>query len=116
MPCERFFGELYRVGASYPIEYDDILGPLFEKCGFSRTGQDQTPPDLARLAASLSLGNNPSIPLKGYLNLDECACGSGAKASFTLTQFEQSMRKADVLCCIAKAVYCRPTAKRWRMR
>lgn len=57
---------------------EDILGKLFEEFGFSRTGQDQSPPDVAKLVALLSLGKNFTIPEKGFINLDDCACGSGS--------------------------------------
>lgn len=56
----------------------DILGLLFEEYGFNRNGQDKTPQDLARLVARLSLGENPTVPPKGYFELNECSCGSGS--------------------------------------
>lgn len=46
---------------------EDILGQLFEELGFSRTGQDQSPPDVARLAAMLALGRTNDIPEKASL-------------------------------------------------
>ena len=48
---------------------EDILVPLFEECGFSRAGQDQTPPDLARLTALIGLEKNQAYPKKGLLIL-----------------------------------------------
>lgn len=76
----KYFNELFRliqVNCNTGI-CEDILGHVFEESGFTRTGQDQTPPDLARLVAKLSMGNNIVIPKKGFIDLDECACGSGS--------------------------------------
>lgn len=74
---------------------EDILGQLFEGFGFSRSGQDQSPPDVARLAAMLSLGRSNKIPNKGFIDLNECACGSG---SMILAAAEVMMSKGLNYC------------------
>lgn len=76
----KYFSELFRqIQAKHIVGYfEDILGRLFEESRFSRTGQDQTPPDLARLVAGLCGSGYPSIQEKGFIDLDECACGSGS--------------------------------------
>jgi hypothetical protein len=46
----------------------DILGKVFEEQNFSRRGQDQSPPSIARLASEMTMGNL-DISEKGYLTL-----------------------------------------------
>jgi hypothetical protein len=57
---------------------EDILSHVFESSGFSRKGQDQSPHDLAKLVAKLSVNADFKIPEKGFIELDEPACGSGS--------------------------------------
>ncbi len=76
-------------------DIEDILGRLFEECGFSRNGQDQTPSGLSMLTAQLGLGEPPQVPEKGYFVLDECSCGSGA----LILAFAEAMLVKDLNYC-----------------
>jgi hypothetical protein len=66
----------------------DILGKIFEEQRFSRRGQDQSPPSMAKLAAMIAMTNLEISP-KGFVDLDEPSCGSGAMvlaAAETMTE------------------------------
>lgn len=52
----------------------DILGRIFEENRFTRSGQDQTPSDLAKLLGQLTFCERSTIPEKGYFELDEPTC------------------------------------------
>lgn len=74
---------------------EDLLGGVMEISRFSRDGQDQTPPDLARLSAHITLKNEPVVPEKGYFELDEHACGSGSM----VLAFAEDMLTNDLNYC-----------------
>ena len=57
---------------------EDIISHVFQESGFSRKDQDQSPSDLARIVAQVGMGTDFKIPEKGYVTLDEPACGSGS--------------------------------------
>jgi len=75
-----YFGELFRqiqrnINAGI---CEDILSRVFHESGFAHNGQDQSPPDLARLVGRLSMSSDFKIPEKGFITLDEPSCGSGS--------------------------------------
>lgn len=57
--------------------YEDIIGSLMDEFGLCVDGQDLTPRDIAELAARLTF-RSIVIPPKGYIDIDEPTCGTGA--------------------------------------